>query len=236
MATDIFAEPETIAEWNRTLVGARPEQLMSWAAERWGSQLALSCSFGGAAGMVLLHMAASAAPETTVVYVDTGLLFGETYELIERASERYRLRFQAARPRQSLVEQALAEGPALWEREPDRCCKQRKVAPLGEALAGYSAWITGVRRANSTTRSTTQLVEWSRKYSLVKLNPLAHWTDRELWGYVYANNVLYNPLLDRGYKSIGCHTCTSLPNGDDPRSGRWANFAKTECGLHVEPA
>jgi len=236
MATQIYTEPETIAEWNRQLADKDPEYVLRWAAERWGSQLALSCSFGGAAGMALLHMVANVAPQTTVLYVDTQLLFGETYDLIARVSERYRLRIKAARPRHSLSEQAFAEGPALWEHQPDRCCKLRKVAPLGEALAGYGAWISGVRRANSATRSTAQLVEWSNKYQIVKLNPLVHWSDRQLWAYVYANDVPYNPLLDRGYQSIGCYTCTSLPQSDDPRSGRWANFSKTECGLHVESA
>ena len=199
-------------------------------------RLALSVSFGGAAGMALLHMVAAVAPRTTVLYVDTALLFGETYDLIAQANRRYKLKIKAARPQLSLAEQAIAEGPALWEREPDRCCKIRKVAPLGEALAGFGAWVSGVRRSNSATRAAAQPVEWSAKYNMVKLNPLVHWSDRELWAYVYANDVPYNPLLDRGYRSIGCYTCTSLPDSDDPRSGRWASFSKTECGLHVEPA
>lgn len=236
MATELLTDAETIAEWNRQLQGAHPEHILRWAAKRWGSGLALSCSFGGAAGMALLHMVAAAAPQTTVLYVDTELLFGETYDLIAQAGQRYGLNIKAARPRLSVREQAYAEGPELWAREPDRCCKLRKVAPLGEALAGYGAWVSGVRRSNSATRASAEAVEWSSKYQIVKLNPLVHWSDRELWAYVYANNVPYNPLLDRGYRSIGCHTCTSLPGDDDPRSGRWENFSKTECGLHVEPA
>jgi phosphoadenosine phosphosulfate reductase len=236
MASNISISQDSLAEWNQQLAGAEPEQILRWAAQRWGSQLALSVSFGGAAGMALLHMVAAVAPRTTVLYVDTALLFGETYDLIAQANRRYKLKIKAARPQLSLAEQAFAEGPALWEREPDRCCKIRKVAPLGEALAGYSAWVSGVRRSNGATRASAQPVEWSYKYNMVKLNPLVHWSDRELWAYVYANDVPYNPLLDRGYRSIGCYTCTSLPDSDDPRSGRWANFSKTECGLHVEPA
>ncbi len=232
----IASAPQSIAQWNRQLAGAEPEQILRWAAHRWGARLALSCSFGGAAGMALLHMVASVAPRTTVLVVDTDLLFRETYELIAHAAARYRVPIKAVRPRLSVSDQARTEGPALWEREPDRCCTLRKVAPLGAALAGYGAWVAGVRRSNSATRAAAQVVEWSDKYQIVKLNPLVQWSDKELWAYVAANDVPYNALLDRGYRSIGCQTCTSLPRDDDPRSGRWEQFGKTECGLHVEHA
>jgi phosphoadenosine phosphosulfate reductase len=110
------------------------------------------------------------------------------------------------------------------------------VQPLTEALKPFAAWVTGVRRSNSPTRANAPLIEWSNKYQLVKLNPLAFWSERDVWRYIHANSVPYNPLLDQGYQSLGCYTCTSLPTSDAPRSGRWVGFNKTECGLHVEPA
>jgi len=223
-----------LAAWNDEFRTKTPEELLAWASEQWGSRLGLTCSFGGAAGMVLLDMVLSVAPSTPILYIDTGLLFSETYSLITQLHDRYGITPQAVRPAQALAEQASVEGPRLWERDPDRCCQLRKVLPLAEALAPFDAWITGIRRDGSSSRANVKLLEWSNKYQLVKLNPLALWDDKQVWRYIYAHNVPYNTLLDQGYRSLGCHTCTRLPDSDDPRAGRWAGFAKTECGLHVE--
>lgn len=225
-----------VPRWNERLRAAAPQDILAWAAEQWGSWMALSCSFSGPAGMVLVDMVATIAPKTAVFYIDTSLLFAETYQLVRQVRDRYGLNIRAAQPRKTLDEQAASEGDALWSRDPQRCCHARKVLPLAEALAPYDAWITGVRRDSAPTRAQTQVVEWSAKYNLVKLNPLAFWNERDVWRYIHAHNVPYNPLLDQGYRSIGCRTCTSLPTSDDPRSGRWVGFNKTECGLHVEPA
>lgn len=222
--------------WNERFRAAKPHNVLAWAAEQWGSWMALSCSFSGPAGMVLLDMVSTIAPRTAIFYIDTGLLFPETYRLIERIREHYPVKIRAVQPQQTVAEQAQTEGEALWTRDPQRCCQRRKVLPLAEALAPYDAWITGVRRDSANTRAQTQVIEWSKKYNLVKINPLAFWSERDVWRYIHAHNVPYNPLLDQGYRSIGCHTCTSLPSTDDPRSGRWVGFGKTECGLHVEPA
>ncbi len=222
--------------WNARFRMASPQEVLTWAAVQWASHMALSCSFSGPAGMVLLDMVTAIAPATSVFYIDTGLLFPETYELVAQVRERYALSIRAVEPRQSVAQQAATEGEALWTRDPERCCHRRKVLPLAEALAPFDAWITGVRRESSSTRAKTQLIEWSKKYNLVKLNPLAFWSERDVWRYIHTHNVPYNPLLDRGYRSIGCHTCTQLPTTGDPRSGRWTGFGKTECGLHVEPA
>ena len=227
-------ETTELADWNEHFRGAPPHLLIGWAAERWGEQLAFTCSFGGAAGMVLLDIVASVAPGTPVLYIDTGLLFPETYRLIAQVHERYGITPRPVRPAHTLAEQAEVEGAALWERNPDRCCGLRKVQPLADVLAPFDAWITGIRREGSSTRANVQLLEWSSKYNLVKLNPLALWSERELWRYIYKHDVPYNPLLDQGYPSLGCYTCTRLPTGEDPRSGRWAGFTKTECGIHVE--
>ena len=222
--------------WNEHFRATSPQALLAWAAERWGPRVALTCSFGGAAGMVLLDMIVRVAPETPVLYIDTGLLFPETYRLIAQVHQRYGITPQPVRPARTVAQQAEAEGDALWQRDPDRCCGLRKVQPLGEVLAPYEAWITGIRRADSATRANANLLEWSGKYNLTKLNPLVFWNERDLWRYIYKHDVPYNPLLDQGYGSLGCHTCTRLPDSGDPRSGRWAGFNKTECGLHVETA
>jgi phosphoadenosine phosphosulfate reductase len=224
-----------LAEWNEHFRTASPQELLSWAAERWDNRMALSSSFGGAAGMVLLDMTAKLAPETTVLYIDTGLLFGETYQLVEQVRERYDIDPVPVRSARTVDQQANEHGPALWERDPDRCCQLRKVAPLAEALTAYDAWITGIRRGDTATRANAKLIEWSAKYQLVKLNPLVFWSEQDVWRYIHDHDVPYNPLLDQGYRSLGCYTCTRLPTGDNLRSGRWAGFSKTECGLHIEP-
>ncbi len=228
-----IANSSAIDAWNNHFRDAQPKDLLRWASEEWGSQVALTCSFGGAAGMVLLDMVAAVAPDIRVLFLDTGLLFPETYRLVEQVHERYGIVPQAVQPAQSVGQQALAEGPALWDRDPDRCCGIRKVRPLAEALAPFDAWIAGLRRDGGATRANTNLIEWSSKYNLVKLNPLAFWTERDVWRYIHKHDVPYNRLLDQGYRSLGCHTCTRLPTSDDPRSGRWTGFKKTECGLHV---
>ena len=225
------AELET---WNQQFRDARPEELLTWASERWGRDVALTCSFGGPAGMVLLDMVRRNAPDTPVLYIDTGLLFPETYTLIAQIHEYYGITPQSVRPASTVAQQAQDEGDALWSRDPDRCCGLRKVQPLAGALAPFAGWITGVRRGGSNTRAGANLLEWSNKYNLVKLNPLAFWGERDTWRYISKHGVPYNPLLDQGYRSLGCHTCTRLPDGTDARSGRWAGFNKTECGIHVE--
>ena len=222
-----------LAAWNARFRGASPQALLTWAVERWADQIALTCSFGGPAGMVLLDMLLAVAPEVPVLYIDTGLLFPETYRLVEQVREHYGITPRPVRAARTLEQQAEDEGAALWERDPDRCCGLRKVQPLAEVLAPFDAWIAGLRRDGSATRAGVDLIEWSDKYDLVKLNPLALWSEREVWNYIYQHGVPYNSLLDQGYRSLGCTACTRLPNGDHPRSGRWVGFNKTECGLHI---
>ena len=210
-----------------------PEELIDWAAETFGRQLVLTCSFGGASGMVLLDMVARLGRGTPVVFLDTDLLFPETYALAEAAARRYGVPIEHRHPALTLEQQAQAEGPQLYERDPNRCCGIRKVAPLAEALRPYDAWISGIRRDQSSTRASTELVQWNARHGLLKLSPLAFWSERDVWRYIQANDVPYNRLLDQGYASLGCAPCTRPSSADDPRAGRWAGFDKTECGIHL---
>jgi len=175
-------------------------------------------------------------PSTPLFYLDTDFLFKETYEVRDRIVAKYGLLPDQVIQIKSLLtpeQQEAQYGEALWARDPDHCCQLRKVEPLARALNGYSAWITGIRRDQAPTRANAGIVEWDRKFQLVKVNPLARWTWAEVWTYIQVHEIPYNSLHDHNYPSIGCTYCTApvLP-GEDPRSGRWKNFAKTECGLH----
>jgi phosphoadenosine phosphosulfate reductase len=210
------------------------EDLLEWAVKRFGQQLVLTCSFGGASGMVLLDMIARIGKGTPVVFLDTDLLFPETYALAEAAARRYGVTIERRQPVLTLAEQEIQEGSKLYERDPDRCCGIRKVKPLADALRPYRAWISGIRRDQSSSRASTELVQWSERHNLLKINPLAYWTERDVWRYIHAHEVPYNTLLDQGYPSLGCGPCTRKAGaGEDLRAGRWAGFAKTECGIHV---
>lgn len=217
----------------RDLAGRPPQDVLRWALETFGPDgIALACSFG-AEDVVLVDMASRIRPGVRVFYLDTDLLFPETYETRDRVAARYDVRLERVRPALSLAEQAGRHGDALWARDPDTCCRVRKVEPLRGVLAGLEAWVTGIRREQSPTRASAAEVEWDHRFGLVKVNPLARWTWDEVWGYIRAHDVPYNPLHDRGYPSIGCMPCTRpVRPGEDPRAGRWPGFAKTECGLH----
>jgi len=218
------------------LEGSAPEEILRWALDAYRPRITLACSFGGPTGMVLLDMVMRLAPETPVFYLDTGLLFPETYALVERASTRYGIAPRLLRPALTVTEQGAVHGDALWARDPDRCCAIRKVAPQREALRGFDAWITGLRRDQSSTRRAAPIVQWDVKFDLAKVNPLVDWDEKAVWRYITNHDVPYNPLHDRGYPSIGCTHCTRpVAPGDDPRAGRWSGFAKTECGIHTTP-
>ena len=169
-------------------------------------------------------------------YLDTDFLFAETYALRDRIVDKYGLLpDQVIRVKSQLTpaEQAAQFGEALWLRNPDQCCYLRKVEPLTRVVGNYAAWITGIRRDQAPSRAQAGLVEWDKTFGLAKVNPLAKWTATEVWTYIRVHEVPYNPLHDRGYPSIGCTHCTApVAPGEDPRSGRWKNRAKTECGLH----
>ncbi|RIV17619.1 phosphoadenylyl-sulfate reductase [Alicyclobacillaceae bacterium I2511] len=195
--------------------------------------LTLACSFG-AEDMVLVDMLMQVDGNASIFYLDTDLLFQETYVLRESAIQKYGLHsLRQVRPTLTLGEQAEAYGDKLWKRDPNACCVIRKVTPLTKILQEYDGWITGIRRDQAQTRTNSQVLEWDTKFELVKVNPLAFWTEEQMWAYIRCHDVPYNPLHDKGYPSIGCTHCTkSVKPGEDPRSGRWSGFEKTECGLH----
>ena len=218
----------------RELEASPPQEILAWALATYKPRITLACSFGGPSGMVLLDMVEQIDPSIPVFYLDTRLLFPETYALAKEASQRYGITPRAVRPSLSVSQQAEQYGDALWARDPDRCCELRKVIPQHRALKGFDAWITGLRRDQSATRSLTPAVQWDSKFGLVKINPLVNWGEREVWQYIAAHQVPYNPLHDRGYPSIGCIHCTRpVTQGEDLRAGRWSGFEKTECGLHT---
>jgi phosphoadenosine phosphosulfate reductase len=172
-------------------------------------------------------------PDAHIFYLDTGLHFKETYETRDRLERKYQTRFIQALPKLTLEQQEDQHGAQLWVTNPDKCCAIRKVHPLSEVLGNYDAWITGIRRDQSPTRANAGKVEYDIKFGLVKINPLADWTNKQVWKYIQEENIPYNPLHDQDYPSIGCEPCTlPVKPGDDPRAGRWAGSSKTECGLH----
>lgn len=226
---------EEIRAWGESLEGRQPQEVLAAAIQRYSSKIVLACSFG-AEDVVLVDMIHRIDPSIPLFYLDTEFLFPETYSARDRIIERYDLKpAQVLRVTSLLTpaRQAEEHGEALWKKDPDRCCQLRKVEPLIRVLKGYGAWITGIRREQSSTRANAKLIEWDATFELVKVNPLAGWTWADVWAYIHVYEVPYNELHDRNYPSIGCTHCTSpVMPGEDPRAGRWKNQAKTECGLH----
>ena len=235
--TDNTATHESVAELKAaslSLEGKTPQEILAWSAERYQPGLALACSFGGPSGMALLDMMMKIDRGVEVFYLDTDFLFPETYRLRDVVAEKYNI--QPVRYMSLLTpsQQAAKHGEALWSRDPDACCEIRKVEPNARALQGKRAWISGIRRDQSSTRTDVDIVGWDEKFHLAKINPLASWSESQVWTYIVDNGVPYNELHDRNYPSIGCTHCTkTVMPGDDPRSGRWSGFEKTECGIHV---
>ena len=212
-----------------------PEAALRWAVAEFGQQVALATGFGPE-GCVLVSMLSAINPGTRIFYLDTDLLFPETYALRDQLEARYGVRFERRATTLSLSDQAAKYGERLWEREPNLCCRLRKVEPLRQMLDGLGAWVTAIRRDQSETRAGARVVERDAKFGLIKINPLVAWSVRDVWSYIVTNDVPYNPLHDRGYPSIGCVPCTSpVQIGEPARAGRWCGTSKTECGIHEKP-
>jgi phosphoadenosine phosphosulfate reductase len=210
-----------------------PQRVLRWAFESYGESIAISSAFG-AEGMVLIDMASRIHPNFRLFTLDTELLFPETYSLMDRIEQKYGISIERVYSSNSPDEQARALGPSLWLRDPDQCCNLRKVEPLRRKLGELQAWITSIRRDQTPDRATAGKIEWDGKFGLVKVNPLADWTSKQVWRYIHDHHTPYNPLHNLNYPSIGCIHCTrAVRPGEDERSGRWAGVAKTECGLHI---
>jgi len=223
--------PEELDQVAAELEPLGPEATLQWMVEHFHPSLYVACSFQQEES-VMLDMLSRIEPESRIFYLDTDVLFKETYETRDRLAERYGFEFERYH-NITLEEQAKLHGDELWKSAPDQCCSIRKVEPLKRALSSVDAWITGVRRDQAPTRAKTKKVEWDDKFGLVKASPLADWTLKDVWAYIHANDVPYNPLHDQNYPSIGCTHCTrQVMPGEDPRAGRWAGQDKTECGLH----
>ena len=209
---------------------ALTREILDWAAATFSDDLVVASNMQDA---VLIELAAAARPGVDVLFLETGYHFAETLGTRDAVAHTYGVRIVQAEPEHSVEEQDRLEGKDLFASDPGRCCELRKVIPLKQTLARYGAWVTGVRRVEAPTRAATPLVTWDERHALVKVNPLAHWTDAQMDAYIAEHAVLVNPLVGEGYPSIGCAPCTQKPApGADPRSGRWAGFTKTECGLH----
>jgi phosphoadenosine phosphosulfate reductase len=214
------------------------ENLLRWAWERFGPRAAVGTSFQGA-GLVLLHLAKQGGLPFPVFTLDTGLLFQETVDLKARLEDFLGITIERLEPDLTVDEQADVHGAELWRREPDLCCTVRKVLPLRSKLADLDCWITGLRREQSETRAGIGIVELyvfdeATGRDIVKLNPMANWTREAVWNYLREHRIPYHPLLDQGYRSIGCRPCTKpTGHGDSERAGRWIGFNKVECGIHT---
>lgn len=228
--------PDYLTELNQRFERSDPPTILRWAVETYGDRLALVTSFQPS-GLVMLHMLLEIAPHIPILTLDTGVLFPETYMLIERWEREFSLTITRLRPAQTVEQQAETHGAALWSHNPDLCCQLRKTVPLGDALRSYDAWITGIRRDQSETRRASAVFAWDSRYNKVKLAPLTTWTEDMVWTYIHAHDLPYNPLHDQHYLSIGCQPCTrAVAPGEDARAGRWSGQAKTECGIHLPEA
>jgi len=235
VAASSFASETTVEDLEAKaaeLEAAQPEAVLRWAVEEFGPDIALATGFG-AEGCVLVAMLSNISRDTRIFYLDTDLLFPETYALRDQLEMRYGVRFERRTTRLSLSDQAVEYGERLWERQPNLCCQLRKVEPLREMLSGLRAWVTAIRRDQSPERAGVGVMERDEKYGLIKINPLAAWSARDVWNYIAKHDVPYNPLHDQGYPSIGCVPCTTpVQIGERPRAGRWRGTDKTECGIH----
>ena len=228
MSTDL----KTLAEEaNERLADASAQEVLAWARETFGDELVVTASMADGA---LPHLAAEAAPGVDVLFLDTGYHFAETIGTRDAVAATLPINLINGTPLQTVEEQDAEYGEKLHDRDPNKCCALRKVEPLNRYLSGYKAWVTGVRREEAPTRANTPVVEYDAKRDMVKLNPLAPWTQEDLDGYIADYGVLVNLLQYDGYPSIGCEPCTQrVAPGEDPRSGRWAGTGKTECGIHA---
>jgi phosphoadenosine phosphosulfate reductase len=214
-------------------------EVVAWALERFARDRIIITTQFGMEGCALLDMCAQHGKPLRVVYLDTMFFFPETYQLRERLVAHYpNLSFVNGGTSLTSEQQSATYGPELWKRDPDLCCRLRKVEPMRAVMHEADVWLTALRRGQSVTRANLQVVAWDWKFQVLKISPLAAWSREDVWKYIQAHDVPYNPLHERGYPSLGCMQCTSAVKGagaaEYTRDGRWAGTGKKECGLHGE--
>ncbi|MBI2827594.1 MAG: phosphoadenylyl-sulfate reductase [Planctomycetia bacterium] len=226
-------ELEQLRQESLKLEQATPREIIAWAVENYFPKLTMATAFGPE-GCVIIHYLAQIEPRTHVFNLDTGYQFKETLELRERIAKRYGLVVEYKRADTSIEVYENLHGGPLYKSNPDQCCFDRKVTVLRQAAVGYRAWMSGIRRDQSSDRAGAPIVGWDKKFGLVKISPLANWTKKDVWKLIGEEDIPYNPLHDQGYTSIGCWPCTrAVMFGEDERAGRWSGTGKTECGLHT---
>jgi phosphoadenosine phosphosulfate reductase len=216
---------------------ASSDQFIAWTLERFANQRMIMTTSFGMEGCALIDMYARHGRPMTVVYLDTGFFFAETYALRDRMIERYpHLEFVNRGTKLTPEEQAALYGDELWKHDRDKCCGLRKVDPMYDVMSEVDVWITGLRRSQSASRASLRIVDWDWQYQVLKISPLAGWERPQIWEYIQKYDVPYNELHERGYPTVGCTHCTKAVLGSTPadysRAGRWAGSEKTECGLH----
>ena len=228
---NLLEKEQLIAAKAEEFESLSPQEILAWAVETFPN-ITFACSFG-AEDVVLVDMLQQISPSTDIFYLDTDFHFKETYETRDAIAAKYGLEFVRISPLLTPEEQTQKYGEELWKADPNACCNLRKVEPLTRVLGRYEAWITGIRRDQAPTRANAKKIEYDTKFGLVKFNPIANWTSDDVWNYIREHQLIYNPLHDRNYPSIGCEHCTRpVMPGEDPRAGRWSGTEKTECGLH----
>ena len=217
---------------NRDLELASPERIITWAVERFFPRLTMATAFGPE-GCVILSMLAKIQPRTRIFNLDTGYQFPETLKLRDQIAEKYGIEVELKKPEITVEQYEALHGGPLHQSNPDQCCFDRKIRVLQQAVVGMHAWMSGIRRDQSPDRAQAPIVGWDKRFSLVKISPLAKMTKAEIWKRILEEGIPYNPLHDQGYPSIGCWPCTrKVVPGEDERAGRWSGMEKTECGLH----
>jgi phosphoadenosine phosphosulfate reductase len=223
---------EELAAASTALEAAGPPEIIRWAAERFGDRLTMATAFGPE-GCAIIHWLAAVAPKTHVFNLETGYQFAETLELRDRLAKRYGIAVALERPETTVEDYERLHGGPLYRTDSNRCCHDRKIVVIQRVLTNFDAWMSGIRRDQSTDRAVVPIVGWDAKFGVVKISPLANWTKAQVWDLIVKEAIPYNPLHDQGYVSIGCWPCTrAVTAGEDERAGRWSGTAKTECGLH----
>ena len=228
---DLLAE---LAMNSQRLETATPEEILTWAIERYGDKFTMATAFGPE-GMTILEMLSRIAPKTWVFNLDTGYQFPETLALRDKVAELYGIEVELLKPTLTVFEYEKLHGGPLYKINSNQCCGDRKLIVLKKAAMGMHAWASAIRRDQSPDRALSPIVGWDKKFHLVKVSPLANWTKSHVWNRISERKIPYNPLHDEGFPSIGCWPCSKAVGlGEDERAGRWSGTGKTECGLHTQ--